>query len=61
MRKIRKILCFNPGLFLALSYTISGVLLCLTIIGIPFGIQSFKFVLLALFPFGKEIVSARDL
>ena len=40
---------------------ISGVLLCLTIIGIPFGIQSFKFVPLALFPFGKEIVSARDL
>ena len=33
----------------------------ITIIGIPFGIQSFKFVPLALFPFGKEIVSARDL
>jgi len=37
------------------------VLLCLTIIGIPFGIQSFKFVPLALFPFGKEIVNAKDL
>ncbi len=37
------------------------MLLCITIIGIPFGIQSFKFVPLALFPFGKEIVSAHDL
>jgi uncharacterized membrane protein YccF (DUF307 family) len=54
---IGNILWFIPGLLLALSYAISGVLLCLTIIGIPFGIQSFKFVPLALFPFGKEIVS----
>ena len=37
------------------------MLLCITIIGIPFGVQSFKFVPLALFPFGKEIVSANDL
>jgi len=37
------------------------VLLCITIIGIPFGVQSFEFVPLALFPFGKEIVSANDL
>ena len=45
----------------ALGYAISGVLLCIAIIGIPFGVQSFKFVPLALFPFGKEIVSANDL
>lgn len=37
------------------------MLLCITIIGIPFGIQSFKFVPLALFPFGKEIVHSDDL
>lgn len=37
------------------------MLLCITIIGIPFGIQSFKFVPLALFPFGKEIVRSKDL
>jgi uncharacterized membrane protein YccF (DUF307 family) len=30
--------------------------LCLTIIGIPFGIQSFKLSVLALWPFGREIV-----
>ena len=58
---IGNILWFIPGLFLALGYAISGVLLFLPIIGIPFGIQSFKFVPLALFPFGKEIVGARDL
>ena len=58
---IGNILWFIPGLFLALGYAVSGVLLCITIIGIPFGIQSFKFVPLALFPFGKEIVSAKDL
>ena len=47
--------------FCAILYAISGVLLCITIIGIPFGIQSFKFVPLALFPFGKEIVRSKDL
>ncbi len=58
---IGNILWFIPGLLLALSYAVSGVLLCITIIGIPFGIQSFKFVPLALFPFGKEIVRSNDL
>ena len=58
---IGNILWFIPGLLLALGYAVSGVLLCITIIGIPFGIQSFKFVPLALFPFGKEIVRSKDL
>jgi len=58
---IGNILWFIPGLFLAVGYAVSGVLLCVTIIGIPFGIQSFKFVPLALFPFGKEIVRDDDL
>jgi uncharacterized membrane protein YccF (DUF307 family) len=61
MRTIGNILWFIPGLLLALGYAISGVLLCITIIGTPFGIQSFKFVPLALFPFGKEIVRSKDL
>jgi uncharacterized membrane protein YccF (DUF307 family) len=58
---IGNILWFIPGMFLAFGYAVSGMLLCLTIIGIPFGIQSFKFVPLALLPFGKEIVNAKDL
>ncbi len=50
------ILWFIPGLILAISHFISGVALCITIIGIPFGIQNFKFMPLALFPFGKTVV-----
>jgi uncharacterized membrane protein YccF (DUF307 family) len=47
------------GLWLALGHLFVGVLLCVTIIGIPFGIASFKMAGLALFPLGKEIVPAR--
>lgn len=43
------------GLFLALGYLFTGLGLCLTIIGIPFGIQVFKLAGLALWPFGKEV------
>ena len=44
------------GIFIFLEYLICGALLCLTIVGIPFGIQCFKLSLLGLFPFGKEVV-----
>lgn len=54
-------LWFIPGVILALGYAVSGVALCLTIIGIPFGIQSFKFIPLALLPFGKEVISQDEL
>lgn len=43
------------GFFLALGYFISGLLLCITIIGIPFGIQIFKVAGLAIWPFGREV------
>jgi uncharacterized membrane protein YccF (DUF307 family) len=46
------------GLWLALGHVITGILLCITIIGIPFGIASFKLAGLALFPFGKTVVRA---
>lgn len=46
------------GFWIALSHIVIGILLCITIIGIPFGRQHFKFTKLAFFPFGKEIVSA---
>ena len=38
-----------------LSWTLAGILWCITIIGIPIGRQCFKFAALAFFPFGKEI------
>lgn len=46
---------FGGGIFLFLEYLLSGLVLCLTIVGIPFGIQSVKLSLLALVPFGKQI------
>jgi uncharacterized membrane protein YccF (DUF307 family) len=46
------------GLWLALAHAITGALLCVTVIGIPFGIQSFKLMGLALAPFGKMVVPA---
>jgi len=45
------------GIWVFFHYMISGLLLCLTIIGIPFGIQVFKMAQLSLWPFGKDIES----
>ncbi len=46
------------GWWLAILHLVTGVLLCITIIGIPFGIASFKLAGLALVPFGKIVVTA---
>jgi uncharacterized membrane protein YccF (DUF307 family) len=48
------------GISLAIWHLIAGVLLCITIIGIPFGIQSFKMIPIALMPFGAEVVPDRQ-
>jgi uncharacterized membrane protein YccF (DUF307 family) len=45
------------GLFAAVGYIVGGFALCLTIVGIPFGLQCFKLAGLMLWPFGKRIVS----
>lgn len=44
------------GWIIFLLYVIGGIILCLTIVGIPFGLQCFKLSLLSLVPFGKEII-----
>ena len=44
------------GLAIFVEYIMAGVVLCVTIIGIPFGLQSFKLGFLALWPFGRHIV-----
>jgi uncharacterized membrane protein YccF (DUF307 family) len=46
------------GIWIALSHAIFGLLLCITIIGIPFGKQHFKLTAIALSPFGRDIVNA---
>jgi uncharacterized membrane protein YccF (DUF307 family) len=43
------------GFLVFIEYMVAGFLLCLTIIGIPFGIQAFKLASLALWPFGTTI------
>lgn len=45
------------GLFIALEYFIASIVLFITIIGIPFGLQTIKLGILALWPFGSEITS----
>ena len=44
------------GFIAALGYIIGGLALCLTIVGIPFGLQSIRIGLATLAPFGKEVV-----
>ena len=46
------------GFIIALLYLIGSIILILTIVGIPFGIQTLKMASLALFPFGREAVRA---
>jgi uncharacterized membrane protein YccF (DUF307 family) len=48
------------GFWLFLSYLLAGVIQCITIIGIPFGIQSFKLAGFALWPFGRSVVHRPD-
>jgi uncharacterized membrane protein YccF (DUF307 family) len=46
------------GLWLAIGHIVTGLLLCLTIIGIPFGVASFKMAGLAVAPLGRHVVPA---
>lgn len=48
------------GFWLFLAYLLAGVLLCITVIGIPFGIAAFRIGRYALWPFGYEAVERRD-
>ena len=47
------ILC---GWWLALAHLVTGIALCITIIGIPLGLANFKLIPISLMPFGAEIV-----
>ena len=46
------------GIWISLSHLVFGLLFCITIVGIPFGIQHFKLAGVALAPFGRDIVQA---
>jgi uncharacterized membrane protein YccF (DUF307 family) len=43
------------GIFIFIEYLISSLLLMITIIGIPFGVQTLKLAVLALWPFGSKV------
>ncbi|MCK5690531.1 YccF domain-containing protein [Myxococcota bacterium] len=53
---------FLVGWELAINHLVWGVILSITIIGLPFGMQHFKLIPLALFPFGQELrkVTAKE-
>lgn len=51
------ILC---GWWLALGHLISGIALCITIIGIPLGLANFKLIPVSLLPLGRDIVSVEE-
>ena len=44
------------GIWLALGHVVTGVLLCLTVIGIPLGVANFKLIPVSLLPLGRMIV-----
>lgn len=48
------------GLLLGIGYLCGGIVLCLTIVGIPFGLQIMKLGLFAMWPFGGEVVPGNN-
>jgi len=48
------------GWWLALAHIVTGVALCVTIIGIPLGLANFKLIPVSLMPLGREIVSVEE-
>ena len=60
MRLILNVLwaVFGGGLVIFFEYVVGGLLLCLTVVGILFGLQCFKIAGLGLFTFGKDITTS---
>ncbi len=55
--RVGNVFWFTPsGIWLAIAHAVSGVLLCVTIIGIPLGLANFKFIPISPFPLGKDVV-----
>ncbi|MCB9402602.1 MAG: hypothetical protein H6516_14775 [Microthrixaceae bacterium] len=56
MKTIGNIIWFVlSGLWLGISYLLAGLIACVTIIGIPFGIQAFKMASYVMWPFGRTL------
>ena len=50
---------FGGGFFAWLAWILLGLLLCCTVVGIPFGMAAFRIAGFAAFPFGRELVDAQ--
>ena len=48
------------GWYLTLLHIVTGVIQCITVVGIPLGLGNFKMIKVSLMPFGHEIVSSRQ-
>ncbi|MDT7729593.1 MAG: hypothetical protein QOI21_6169 [Actinomycetota bacterium] len=48
------------GFWMALAYVVAGIICCILIVTIPFGLASFRIANYALWPFGRTIVDRRD-
>ncbi len=61
LRVVGNVLWFLlAGLWLALGYAVAGLVMCITIIGIPFGVQAFKLAAFVLWPFGKTVARSPE-
>jgi uncharacterized membrane protein YccF (DUF307 family) len=61
VRTIGNVLWFVlAGVWLAIGYAIAGVLLCITVIGIPFGLAAFRLAGYVIWPFGRIVVRNPD-
>ena len=61
MKTLGNVLWFVfSGIWMAIGFAVSGIVCCLTVIGIPFGIQAFKLAGFALWPFGRTVVLSDD-
>ncbi len=59
MKTIANLIWFIlSGVWLGIAYVVAGVVACLTIIGIPFGIQSFKLAGYVMWPFGRTLAES---
>ena len=48
------------GLWLAIGYALAGIIMCILIVTIPFGLQAFKLARYSLWPFGRTVVKRED-
>jgi uncharacterized membrane protein YccF (DUF307 family) len=55
MSILGNIIWFIFGGFIGIAYIIGGALLCITVVGIPFGLQSMRLGVAVIAPFGKEV------